>query len=88
VPPVALSEVLNDAFVTPPDKLVVLIASGPAAAIERARVAVLVRAGEPASVTVTPILKLPLTVGVPETRPVVDARASPEGSAPEVIVHV
>jgi hypothetical protein len=49
VPPVALSEVLNDSFAIPPDKLVVLIASGPAAAIERARVAVLVWAGEPAS---------------------------------------
>jgi hypothetical protein len=67
VPPVALSEVLNDSFAIPPDKLVVLIASGPAAAIERARVAVLVWAGEPASWTVTPILKLPLAVGMPET---------------------
>jgi hypothetical protein len=67
VPPVALSEVLNDAFAIPPDKLVVLIASGPAAAIERASVAVLAWAGEPASFTVTPILKFPLAVGVPET---------------------
>lgn len=88
MPPVALSEVLNDAFAMPGDKLVVLIASGPAAAaIERARVAVLVWAGEPASVTVTPILKLPLAVGVPETRPV-DPRVSPAGRAPEVIDHV
>ena len=88
VPPVALSEVLNDAFAMPGDKLVVLIASGPGAAIERARVAVVLWAGEPASVTVTPILKLPLAVGVPETRPVVDARVSPVGRAPAVIVHV
>ena len=83
-----MSEVPNDSFTTPADKLVVLIASGPAAAIERARVAVLVWAGEAASLTVTPILKLPLVVGVPETRPVADARLSPAGRDPEVIDHV
>jgi len=88
VPPVALSEVLNDTFAVPPDKLVVLIASGPGATIERGRVAALLWAGEPPSVTVTPILKLPLVVGVPETTPVVDARVSPVGRAPEVIAHV
>lgn len=83
-----MSEVLKDSFAVPPGKLVVLIASGPAVAIERARVAVALWAGEPASVTITPILKLPLAVGVPETRPVVDARVSPAGRAPEVIAHV
>ena len=62
-------------------------ASAAAAAIERARVAVVLWAGEPASWTVTPILKLPLVVGVPETRPF-DARVSPAGRAPEVIDHV
>ena len=88
MPPVAFSEVLNDAFVMPGDKLVVLIVSGAAAAaIERARVAVVLWAGEPASWTVTPILKLPLVVGVPETRPL-DPRVSPAGRAPEVIDHV
>ena len=87
MPPVALSEVANDSFAIPPDKLVVLIVSGAPAAIESARVAVVVWAGEPASLTVTPTLKLPLAVGVPETRPVV-ARVSPAGRAPEVIDHV
>jgi hypothetical protein len=87
VPPVALSELLNDRFAMPPAKLVVLIASGTAAVIERARTAVVVWAGEPASLTVTPILKLPLAVGVPEIRPV-DARVSPVGRVPEVIDHV
>jgi hypothetical protein len=88
VPPVALSEVLSDSFAIPPDKLVVVIISGAGAAIERASVAVVVCAGEPASLTVTPILKLPLAAGVPETNPVVDARVSPPGRAPEVIDHV
>jgi hypothetical protein len=67
VPPVALSEELNVAFVIPADKLVVLIASGvPAATTDTARLAAAVWAGEPASVTVTPKDKLlPLIAGVP-----------------------
>jgi hypothetical protein len=52
-------------------------------------VAVVVWAGEPASFTVTPKDKLlPLTVGVPEIRPVAGARMSPAGSAPEEIDQV
>jgi hypothetical protein len=89
VPPVALSEELNDAFITPADKLVVLIASGdPAATTDKARMPAAVWTGEPASLTVTPIEKLPLTVGVPEINPVVADRLSPEGRAPEEIDQV
>ena len=89
VPPVALSEELNDAFVIPADKLVVLIASGdPAATTDKARMPAAVWTGEPASLTVTPMEKLPLTVGVPEINPVVADRLSPAGRAPEEIDQV
>lgn len=85
MPPVALSEVLNDWVAIPPDKLVVLMVNGAAAAaIDSARVALALRAGEAASFTVTPMLKLPLAVGVPEITPVAGASVSPEGRAPEV----
>ena len=40
------------------------------------------------SVTLTPKLEVPLVVGVPETVPLVVARASPAGSCPEEIANV
>jgi hypothetical protein len=73
----------------PPGRVVELMASGvPAATRERVMVAVAVWAGEPASWTDTPNEKLPLAVGVPETRPVEGARLSPAGRAPEEIDQV
>lgn len=65
------------------------MASGvPEATMERVMpAAVAVWAGLPASLTVTPMEKLPLAVGVPETTPL-GARVSPAGRAPEVSVQV
>ena len=86
MPPVALSEALYVWPVAPAGTEVELIASGvPAATRESVTVAVAVWAGEPASWTVTPKEKLPLTVGVPEIRPVVAERVSPVGRAPVVM---
>ena len=75
--------------VAPAGTEVELIASGvPAATRESVTVAVAVWAGEPASWTVTPKEKLPLTVGVPETMPVAGERLSPAGRAPVVMDQV
>jgi hypothetical protein len=66
-----------------------LMARGdPAATSESVAVALAVCAGEPASLTVTPKVKLPLAVGVPEMRPVEGARLSPAGRLPEDIDQV
>jgi hypothetical protein len=58
------------------------------AAMDKPSVAVAVCAGELVSVAVTPIVKLPLAVGVPERMPVFAARLRPAGSCPEVMVQV
>lgn len=50
--------------------------------------AVVVWDGEPASLTVAPMVKLPLAVGVPEMTPLFADRVSPAGRAPEVIDQV
>ena len=73
----------------PPGNVVELMASGvPAATRERVTVAVVVCAGELASLTATPKEKFPLAVGVPEIRPVEGARLSPAGRVPEEIDQV
>jgi hypothetical protein len=87
VPPVALREVLNDTFAVPPDKLVVVIASA-AGATTIERLADFVCAGFPASVTVAEKLNVPVAVGVPEIRPVLEARLSPAGRLPDVMDQV
>jgi hypothetical protein len=70
-------------------RVVELIARGaPAATKERVTVVVAVWAGEPASLTVTPNEKFPLTVGVPEITPVEGAKLSPAGRVLEEIDHV
>ena len=70
----------------PPGKVVELMARGaPAPTRARVTVAVVVWVGEPASLTDTPKEKFPLTVGVPEIRPVEGARLSPAGRLPEEI---
>jgi hypothetical protein len=63
-------------------KLDVVIARAAAAtAIER--LTDLTCAGLPASATVAVKLNVPAAVGVPEIRPVLDARESPAGRAPD-----
>jgi hypothetical protein len=69
--------------------VVELIAKGvPAATTESVTVAVVVWAGEPASLRVTPKEKFPLPVGFPEMIPVDAAKLSPSGRVPEVIDQV
>jgi hypothetical protein len=87
VPPVAFSEVLNDTFAVPPDKLVVVIARA-AVATTIERLTDFVCAGFPASVTVAVKLDVPVAVGVPEIRPVIEARLSPAGRLPDVMDQV
>lgn len=66
-----------------------MIARGaPAATRERLSVVLAPCDGEPASFTVTPKEKLPLTEGVPEIIPVAGARLSPAGRAPDVMDQV
>jgi hypothetical protein len=48
----------------------------------------LVCTGLPLSVTVAVKLKVPLAVGVPEIRPVLEAMVRPAGRLPEVIDHL
>jgi hypothetical protein len=78
---------LNDTFAVPPDKLVVVIARA-AVATTIERLADFVCAGFPASVTVAVKLNVPMAVGVPEIRPVPEARLSPAGRPPEVMDQV
>jgi hypothetical protein len=82
-----LSEVLNDTFAVPPDKLVVVIARA-AGATTIERLADFVCAGFPASATVAVKLNVPVAVGVPEIRPVLEARLSPAGRLPDVMDQV
>ena len=49
---------------------------------------VFVALDEAASVTFTVKVDAPEPVGVPEITPVLDDRISPDGSAPEAMVHV
>jgi hypothetical protein len=81
VPPLADREFEYAAACEPEGKLDVVIARAAAAtAIER--LIDLTCAGLPASVTVTVKPNVPLVFGVPEIRPVVEARLSPAGRLP------
>jgi hypothetical protein len=86
---VALSAALYVRFGVPPGRVVELIARGdPAATTESVTVAVVVWAGEPPSLRLTPKEKLPLPVGFPEMTPIDAARLSPAGRLPEEIDQV
>lgn len=73
----------------PEGKLDVAIVSagGAGAAITSERFTVWVCAGLPPSVSVTVKVLVPVAVGVPEIRPVDEARESPAGRLPEVTVQ-
>ena len=66
-------------------EVVIVSAGGVAAAITIEREPDLVWAGLPPSVTVAVKVLVPVAVGVPEIRPVVEFRPSPAGRLPAVI---
>jgi hypothetical protein len=87
VPPLADRELEYAVLCVPEDRLDVVIARGAdATAIER--LTDLTWAGLPASATLAVKLNVPAAVGVPEIRPVLEARESPEGRAPDEIDQV
>jgi hypothetical protein len=58
------------------------------AVTDRVRVLLADCADEPLLLIVTPKEKLPVAVGVPEMIPLAAARDSPEGSWPELTLHL
>ena len=68
--------------VAPANAVEVIVRGWMAAVMEMLSVVLAVRAGEPASVTVKVMGKLPVVVGVPEMMPLL-RRLSPTGSAVE-----
>jgi hypothetical protein len=83
---VALSEPVYGWVAVAPGRVAEPMASlGPATV--NISVAAVVCCGELASLTATPMVKVPLTVGVPEMMPPEAERARPAGSWPEVIDH-
>jgi hypothetical protein len=82
VPPLADREFEYAAACEPEGKLDVVIARAAAAtAIER--LIDLTCAGLPASATLAVKLNVPAALGVPEIRPVLEARESPAGRTPD-----
>ena len=80
MPPVALSDVLYGWLEVAPANAVEVMTRGRIGATTvREIVAFAVRAGDPASVTLMEMGKLPVTVGVPEMTPLLP-RVSPVGS--------
>jgi hypothetical protein len=81
VPPVAATAFEYEVPCVPDARLDVVIARV-AGATTNEKATDLVCAGLPASVTVTVKPSVPLVFGVPEIRPVVEARLSPAGRLP------
>lgn len=90
VPPVAARPLEYADPCVAEGRLDVLIARADddAAAMAIERLTDLVCAGLPESVTVAVKLEVPVEVGVPEIRPVLDARLSPAGRLPDVTDQV
>jgi hypothetical protein len=90
VPPVAARPLEYAVPCVPEGKpdVVIARADDDAAAMAIERLTDLVCAGFPASVTVAVKLDVPLAVGVPEIRPVLEDRLSPAGRLPDVTDQV
>jgi hypothetical protein len=86
VPPAALRAALYVIAAVAVGKAFETMANGVDATV-KLTVAVAVCCGLPRSVTVTPSVKLPFTVGVPEITPVHADRLNPAGRLPDVIDH-
>jgi hypothetical protein len=86
VPPLADREFEYAAPWVPEGTLDVVIARA-AAVTAIDRLTDLACAGLPESATLAVKLNVPAAVGVPEIRPVLEARESPAGSAPEEMDH-
>jgi hypothetical protein len=84
VPPVKFNEPLYTwATVAPGRGVEPMVSFG--AAITKVKVEFVVCCGDPLSFTVTPKVKVPVTVGVPEITPLDADRDNPAGSWPELI---
>lgn len=84
MPPVAVMGLEYPVPTVPAGRVALMVNDGEVAATTIERLTDLVCAGLPASVTVAVKLVVPVAVGVPEIRPVAEARLSPAGRLPVV----